>query len=176
MAHAYESTRTEAPTSPAAIGDLINQVKTDALELVHHEIALAKAELIPQAKSGGLGAGLFLAAGYFALNGLSLLFLSGALGIAALFNANTGMVALGFVIMAVVVFLMAGGLALVGLIMVKKVKGPKRTVAQAQASIETIKDAVTRASADAKTRELERRTFRHPETIDPNFRNPGEMR
>ncbi|WP_432558736.1 phage holin family protein [Granulicoccus sp. GXG6511] len=176
MAHAYESTRTEAAARPAAIGDLINQVKTDVLELVHNEIALAKAELVPQAKFGGMGAGLFLGAGYFALNGLSLLFLSGALGIARLFNAPTGGVALGFLIMAVLVFVVAGVLALIGLVFVKKVKGPKRTVAQAQASIETIKDAVTRATADVKTQELERKTFRHPETVDPNLRNPGELR
>ncbi|MDO5683500.1 MAG: phage holin family protein [Propionibacteriaceae bacterium] len=174
MAHANESTRASA--RPAAIGDLITQVKSDVLELVHHEIALAKAELIPQAKFGGAGAALFLGAGYFALNGLSLLFLSGALGIGHLLKAETGGIALGFLIMAVLVFLVAGGLALVGFLLVKKIRGPQRTVAQAQASIETIKDAVTRATADVKTQELERKTFRHPETIDPNFRTPGEMR
>lgn len=175
MAHAFEPIHNEAPARPA-IGDLINQVKADVLELVHNEIALAKSELIPQAKFGGMGAGLFLGAAYFALNGLSLLFLSGALAISQLFDAPTGGVALGFLIMAVVVFIIAGVLAGIGLMFVKKVKGPQRTVAQAQASIETIKDAVTRATADVKTQELERKTFRHPETVDPNFRNPGALR
>lgn len=175
MAHATEPIRNEAPPRPA-IGELINQVKSDVLELVHNEIALAKAELIPQAKSGGVGAGLFLGAGYFALNGLSLLFLSGALAISMLFDAPTGGVALGFLIMGVLVLIIAGILAGIGLFFVKKVKGPERTVAQAQASIETIKDAVTRATADVKTQELERKTFRHPETIDPNFRSPGDLR
>lgn len=175
MAHAFESISDEAPARPA-IGDLINQVKSDVLELVHHEIALAKAELMPQAKFGGMGAGLFLGAGYFALNGLSLLFLAGALALSQLFKAPTGGVALGFVIMAVLVFIVAGVLAGIGFVFVKKVKGPQRTVAQAQASIETIKEAVSRATADVKTQELERKTFRHPETVDPNLRNPGELR
>ncbi|MDO5499119.1 MAG: phage holin family protein [Propionibacteriaceae bacterium] len=175
MAHAHDTIRTEAASRPP-VGDLINQVKTDIVELVQHEIALAKAELVPQAKAGGVGAGLFLGAGYFALNGLSLLFLSGALGIAALFNAPTGGVALGFVIMAAVVFVIAGILAGIGLVFVKKVKGPKRTIAQAEATMETIQHAITRATADVRTQELERKTFRHPENLDPNLRNPGDLR
>lgn len=161
MAH-YDNV-TDQPTGPAAIPDLITQVKTDVQDLIKNEIALAKAELVPQAKAGGLGAGLFAAAAYFALNGLSLLFLTGALALGMIFNAPTGGVALGFLIMAVLVFLIAGVLALIGLQMVKKVKGPQRTKAQALATVETVKDAMTRATAEVKTTELERKTFRHPE-------------
>lgn len=155
----------QGPRQLAGIGDLVGQVKADIQQLVQSEIALAKAELLPQAKSGGIGAGLFLVAGYFAMNALSLLFLAAALGIAQLFDAPTGSVALGFLITAVIVLLIAGVLAGAGLLFVKQVKGPRRTVAQAQASIESIKDAVTRATADVKTTELERKTFRHPESL-----------
>lgn len=169
MAHPDDIIREDliarGPQPPAAIGDLIGQVKSDIQQLVQSEIALAKAELLPQAKSGGIGAGLFLVAGYFAMNGLSLLFLSGAIALGQLFDAPTGGVALGFLIMALIVFVIAGGLAVGGIIFVKQVKGPKRTVAQAQASVESIRDAVTRATANVKTTELERKTFRHPEAL-----------
>lgn len=163
MAH-YDDV-TDRQTGPAPIPDLIDRVKVDVLDLVKNEIALAKAELMPQAKAGGIGAGLFAAAAYFALNGLSLLFLCGALAIALLFDAPTGGVALGFLIMAVLLFVIAGALALVGYFMVKKVKGPQRTQAQALATVETVKDAMTRATAEVKTNELERKAFRHPEPL-----------
>lgn len=176
MSHPYSKVRedliAEGPKEPAAIGDLVNRVKTDVMALVQSEIALAKAELVPQAKSGGIGAGLFAVAGYFALNGLSLLFLAGALALAQLFDAPTGGISLGFVIMAGVVFVIAAILAGIGMAFVKKVKGPERTKAQAQASIETIKDAVARATADVKTQELERKTFRYPEAGRPDFGRP----
>lgn len=163
MAH-YDDV-TDRRTGPAAIPDLIDRVKADVQELVQNEIALAKAELMPQAKAGGMGAGLFAVAGYFALNGLSLLFLAGALALAMLFNAPTGGVALGFLIMAILVFVIAGGLAVVGFLLVKQVKGPQRTQAQALATVETVKDALTRATAEVKTTALERKTFRHPDTL-----------
>jgi hypothetical protein len=171
MAHIYDPTdRHAAPTAdrqtaPTAVSDLINQAKTDVQALVKDVIALAKAELIPQAKSGGIGVGLFAVAAYFALNGLSLLFLCGALALAMLFDAPTGGVALGFLIMAGVVFLIAGVLAFIGLRKVKKVKGPQRTQAEAQAAVESVKAALTRATAEVETNELERKTFRHPDPL-----------
>jgi hypothetical protein len=161
MAH-YENV-TDQPSGPAAIPDLITQVKADVQDLIKNEVALAKAELVPQAKAGGIGAGLLAGAAYFALNGLSLLFLTGALALGMLFKAPTGGVALGFLIMAVLVFLVAGVLAFIGLRMVKKVKGPERTKAHALATVETVKDAMTRATAEVQTTELERKTFRQPE-------------
>jgi hypothetical protein len=154
---------TDEPAGPAAIPDLINRVKADVQDLIKSEIALAKAELVPQAKAGGIGAGLFAGAAYFAMNGLSLLFLTGALALGMLFKAPTGGVALGFLIMAVLVFVIAGVLAFIGLQLVKKVKGPERSKAQALATVETVKDAMTRATAEVQTTELERKTFRQPE-------------
>lgn len=161
MAH-YDNV-TDQPSRHEAIPDLITQVKADVQDLIKNEVALAKAELVPQAKAGGVGAGLFAVAAYFAMNGLSLLFLTGALALGMLFDAPTGGVALGFLIMAVLVFLVAGVLAFIGLHFVKKVKGPERSKAHALAAVETVKDAMTRATADVETTELERKTFRHPE-------------
>lgn len=171
MSHPFRQVRedriTEAPGRAASVGDLVISVKNDVLALVQNEIALAKAEMIPQAKSGGIGAGFFLGAGYFALNGLSLLFLSGAIALGQLFDEDTGGLALGFVIMAVIVFVIAAILAGIGMLFVNKVKGPQRTKAQARASIETIRDAVTRATAEVQTSELERKAFRHPDLPNP---------
>lgn len=171
MSQPYSQVRedpiTEAPRRAASVGDLVSTVKNDVLALIQNEIALAKAEMIPQAKSGGIGAVFFLGAGYFALNGLSLLFLSGAIALGQLFNEDTGGLALGFVIMAVIVFVIAGILAGIGLLFINKVKGPRRTKAQALASVETIRDAVTRATADVKTSDLERKTFRYPDLPNP---------
>ena len=41
------------------VGDIIKGITDDVKLLVRDEIALAKAELIPAAKNGGIGAGLF---------------------------------------------------------------------------------------------------------------------
>ncbi|OYO24161.1 hypothetical protein CGZ93_04910 [Enemella dayhoffiae] len=166
MAYPHNARNVDEPQPQHGLSDVAKLISEDVKALVQGEIALAKAELVPSAKHAGVGAGLFGGAGYFAMNGLSLLFIAGALGIAALFKAPTGWIALGFVIMAVVVFVIAGILALVGKGQLQKVKGPERTIEQAQTTIETIKGSIARATADAKTKELERKNFRHPERVD----------
>lgn len=162
MAHEFVSRADQTPNDPG-VGDIVKLISDDVKTLVQGEVALAKAELVPSAKNAGIGAGLFGGAGYFAMNGLSLLFIAGALGFAKLFSAPTGWIALGFVVMAVVTFLIAGILALVGKGRLSKVKGPERTQAHAQATIEQVKAAVARANADAKTGEIERKNFNTPE-------------
>lgn len=152
------------------VGDIVKLIGNDVKLLVQSEVALAKAELVPSAKNAGVGAGMFGAAGYFAMNGLSLLFIAGALGFAKLFDAPTGWIALGFVVMAVVTFVIAGILALVGKGSISKVKGPERTQAHAQATVQQVKAAVARANADAKTGEIERKNFDVPEPRHADWR------
>lgn len=158
------STRMNAgeATQSSSAGSIVKLISDDVKAIVQGEIALAKAELVPSAKNAGIGAGMFGAAGYFALNGVSLLFIAGALGFGAIW-APTGWIALGFVLMALVVFVIAGILALVGKGRVSKVKGPERTKAHAVATVDQVKGAVARANASAKTQELERKSFSHPE-------------
>ena len=48
-----------------AVGDIIKNITDDVKLLVQDQMELAKAELVPAAKNGGTGAGLFGAAGYF---------------------------------------------------------------------------------------------------------------
>lgn len=134
-----------------AVGDIIKGITDDVKQLVQGEIALAKAELIPSAKKAGIGAGLFGGAGYFGINGLTLLYVAAALGIYALGLSLW----LSFLIVAVGLLLVAGVLALIGLSNVKKVKGPDKTIAQAQTTIAEVKDAVQHGIAAANAPQIE---------------------
>lgn len=134
-----------------AIPNLLKDIQGEVKGLVQGEVELAKAELIPAAKSGGIGAGLFGAAGYFGINAATLIYIAAALGLAELGVPLW----LAFLIVAVVLLVIAGICALIGRAMIKKVKPPKRTIAQAQETVATIKGAITRATAAANAPEIE---------------------
>ena len=139
-----------------ALGEIVKSISAEAKRLANGELALAKAELEPAAKEAGKGAGMFGGAGYFAINGMTLLYVAAALGLAAL-----GIhIALAFVIVAAVLLLVAGILALIGRNAVKKVRPPHRTIAQAKAAVDDIKAAIARATAAAKRPEVETPTPR----------------
>lgn len=124
----------------AEVSDLVKNITDDVKVLVRGEMELAKAELSSSAKNAGVGAGLFGAAGYLALNALSLLFLAGALAIALWIDSWP----LGFVIMAGALLLIAGILALIGKSRVSKVKAPEQSIAEAKASADALKQAIAR--------------------------------
>ena len=128
----------------ADVGDLVKNITDDVKVLIRGEVELAKAELSASAKNAGAAGGLFGAAGYLAVNALSLLFIAGALGLAILVGYP-----LGFVIMAVVLLVVAGILALVGKGRIKKIKGPEETVSEAKETGEAVKTAVNRGKAQA---------------------------
>lgn len=134
-----------------AVGDIIKNITDDVKHLVQSEIELAKAELVPSAKKAGIGAGMFGGAGYFGINGLSLLYIAAALGIYALGLSLW----LSFLIVAAVLLLIAGILALIGLRNVKQVKGPEKTIAQAQQTVTEVKAAVQHGTAAAKAPQIE---------------------
>lgn len=134
-----------------SVGEMIQGITDDAKLLVSDTVELAKTEIIPSAKNAGLGAGMFGAAGYFGINALTLLYIAAALGLYALGVAPW----LAFVIVAVVLLLIAGVLALIGYTRVKKVKAPERTIAQAQESVAEISGAFKRATAAAKAPQIE---------------------
>lgn len=147
------------------IADAIKAIQADVTTIVRGEIELAKAELVPQAKTAGIGAGLLGGAGYFALNGVSLLFLGLSALIGNYFATQLGWAPLlaafmGLVIMAVVMFLIAGVLALIGKGKLD-VKGPEATLAQGQASIDAVKGALERGQvqgeAEAEARKAARK-------------------
>lgn len=127
------------PSTDRSIGQLVTDALDDVRAIIDHEKALAKAEIGRAAKAGGIGAGLLAAA--LALIGLAVVYL--------LVAAAFGLVEAGMTLWGA--FLLVGGvllvpgliLAAVGAVMLKKVKGPQRTVEQGKATVEDVKEALT---------------------------------
>jgi hypothetical protein len=134
-----------------AVGDIIKNITDDVKLLVQDQIELAKAELTPAAKKGGTGVGLFGAAGYFALSATILLYFAAAWGL-----VSAGLAAwLAFLIVGVALLLIAGILAGIGYLIVRRIKGPDRTIAQANQSVAEVKAAAQRAVAAASAPQIE---------------------
>ena len=119
------------------IGQLVADISRETSGLVQAEIALAKAELRQAAVHGGVGAGLLGGAAVFGLVGFILLCFTGAYGLIA--AGLTPWMAFGIV--TLVLFVIAGILALIGMSKMKKIKGPEQTIETSKQSIETIKTA-----------------------------------
>jgi hypothetical protein len=124
------------------VGDIVKSITGDVKLLVRDEIQLAKSELVPAAKNAGIGAGMFGAAAYFAISALLVLYFAAAFGLVALGLSEW----LAFLIVGVVLLVVAAVLGLVGLTLVRKVKGPERTIASANATIAELKAAVQRSN------------------------------
>lgn len=114
------------PEEPT-IGKLVVDAVDDFGTLLRHFIELAKSELKVSVRSGGIGIALFVLAGFLGL--LSIIMISFA---AAFFIAMAGLdIAWGFLIVFGAYVLLAGLLAFVGYLKVRKVRAPERTIAQA---------------------------------------------
>jgi hypothetical protein len=136
-----------------AVGDIIKNITDEVKILVRDEMELAKKELVPAARNAGIGAGLFGAAGYFAICALSVLYFAAAFGLVA-----AGLAAwLAFLIVGVALFVIAGICGLVGFVLVKRVKSPARTIAQANKTVAEVKTATQQALAAAKAPRIEGR-------------------
>jgi hypothetical protein len=134
-----------------AVGEIIKNITDDVKLLVRDEMELAKAELTPAAKKGGTGAGLFGVAGYFALSATILLYFAAAFGL-----VEAGLSPwLAFLIVGVALLLIAGILALIGFMIVKTIKPPERTIAQANLTTAEVKGAAERALAAANAPQIE---------------------
>lgn len=134
------------------IADVIKNIQADVTTIVKGEIELAKAELLPQAKAAGIGAGLFGAAAYVAITGATLLFCGLSFWLSLGFQSWFGLdllaaLAWGFAVMAVLMFLLAGVLALIGKGQLN-FTGPEATVANAEASVAAVKAAVEKGQQD----------------------------
>jgi Putative Actinobacterial Holin-X, holin superfamily III len=133
------------------VGDIVKNITDDVKLLVQDQIELAKTELIPAAKNGGTGAGLFGVAGYFSLSATILLYFAAAFGLVA-----AGLAAwLAFLIVAAALLVIAGICAGIGYLFVKRVKPPERTIAQANLATTEVKDAADRALAAARAPQIE---------------------
>ncbi|MFX0538512.1 phage holin family protein [Ornithinimicrobium sp. Y1847] len=124
-------------TSERTIGQLVSDVSTDLSQIVRGEMELAKTELMASAQHAGKGAGMLVGAAVVALYGLGLLFL----GLAAVIAIWLPWWA-GILIMAGVLFLVAGILALIGRKQVKQVNPkPEAAIEHAQETVEALRTA-----------------------------------
>ncbi|MBO0811377.1 MAG: phage holin family protein [Microlunatus sp.] len=143
----------QVPKAPG-VTDILKEIQGEVSNLIKGEVELAKQELVPSARNGGIGAGLFGGALYFFLNALILLFIAGSLAIWKWLDLP---IALGFVIMAGVLIVVAGIFGLIGLVLVKRVKGPEQAIAQGQQAADSVKAAIARGNAAATAKTIEGR-------------------
>jgi uncharacterized membrane protein YqjE len=121
------------PEEPST-GELISRLSAQVSTLVRDELALARIELVEKGKRAGIGVGLFGGAGMFAWYAVGVLITTVILALALVWPAW-----LAALVVAVVLFVVAGVLALVG----------KKEVSQATPPIPT--EAVQNAKADVQT-------------------------
>ena len=125
----------------ADIQATVNAITADIRTIVRGEIELAKAEVVPGMKKAGLGAGLLVGAGVFALLAVNVLFVCLGFAFTNLFWDHTGPVAafgFGFLCAAGVYLLIAVILAVVGVVNVKKMRTPQAAMAQGDATATAI--------------------------------------
>jgi nitrate/nitrite transporter NarK len=126
-------------TTTEKTGDLVRQLSEQVSTLVRDELALARLELVEKGKRAGIGVGLFGGAGMFAWYGFGALIATAILALALAMPAW-----LAALIVAVVLFAVAGVLALLGKKEVSQATPPMPTeaVASTKADVQTIKAAV----------------------------------
>ncbi|MEV2252150.1 phage holin family protein [Streptomyces sp. NPDC050147] len=125
-----------APDGPVgterSLGQLVSTATSEMSALVHDEIALAKAQLRQDVKRGAVGGGAFAAAGAVLLFSLPMLSFALAYGIRTWSGWN---MAICFVLSFAANVLVAGVLALIGVVFAKKAKkgkGPQKAAASAK--------------------------------------------
>ncbi len=125
----------------ASTGQLISQLTEQISRLVRDEARLAQAEVTQKAKRLGVGAGLFGGAGLVAFFGLAALITAAILALALVLPAW-----LAALIVAVVLFAVAGVLALVGKKDVEKGSPPvpAEAISSVKTDIATVKESARR--------------------------------
>jgi uncharacterized membrane protein YqjE len=123
--------------------ELVQRASEQISRLVRDELALAKAELTEKGKHAGIGVGLFGGGGALALYGLGVLIATAILALALVMPAW-----LATLIVAVVLFAMAGILALIGRKQVQQAVPPVPTAATD--SVKADVDAVTAAVKEGR--------------------------
>jgi uncharacterized membrane protein YqjE len=131
------------PNDPqaATTGELVTRLSTQISELVRAELQLAKAELAQKGKRAGVGAGLAGTAGVLALYGLGALI---AAVIAALALALPVWAAA--LIVAVLIFIVAGVLGLLGKNQIQRATPPvpENTVESVKRDVATVQERIKR--------------------------------
>ena len=130
---AHEPVKDTDPT----IGRLVSDASRDISSLITNEIKLAKTELQVSIKAGGLGIGLFAAAGFFAV--MALIMLSVAIAYFINWNGHGLSLHWAFLIVFGFYLLLAALLGFIGVRKVKKVRAPEKAIAQAQEAKQILK-------------------------------------
>jgi hypothetical protein len=134
--HATPPASTGTSPTDASTGELINRLTQQSSELIRSELQLAKAEMTVKAKHAGVGAGLFGGAGLVALYGLGALVAAAILALTLVLPAW-----LSALIVAVVLFVIAGVVALVGKRQVSEATpaAPEKTIESVKRDVDTVK-------------------------------------
>lgn len=121
-----------------SIGQMVSDVTTDLSSIVHNEIALAKLEIKADVTKGGKGTVFLIVAAGAALYGLGFLLSAAASGIHAAGLPSW----LSILIVALVLFIVAGIAAMIGIKNLKRIKGkPVKTISNAQETVADLKIA-----------------------------------
>ncbi|MET9442060.1 phage holin family protein [Streptomyces sp. NPDC006610] len=124
-----------------SIGQLFATATTEMSALVHDEIALAKAQLRQDVKRGATSGGAFMAAGVLLLFSLPMLNFALAYGIHTWSDWN---LAVCFLLSFAANVLIAGFLALIGVVFAKKAKrgkGPQKVAASVKETAGVLQNA-----------------------------------
>ncbi|MEV7429777.1 MULTISPECIES: phage holin family protein [unclassified Nocardioides] len=124
MSHPVRPPQDGDPT----IGRLVADASRDISTLVSKEIQLAKSELKVSVKAGGIGVGLFAAAGFVAV--LAIIMLSVAIAYFIHWDDKGLELHWAFLIVFGFYLLLAGLLGFVGLKKVKQVRAPEKAIEQ----------------------------------------------
>jgi len=124
MSHPVRPPQQDDPT----IGRLVADASRDISTLVSKEIQLAKSELKVSVKAGGIGIGLFAAAGFLAV--LAIIMLSVAIAYFIHWDDKGLELHWAFLIVFGFYLLLAGLLAFLGIKKVKQVKAPEKAIEQ----------------------------------------------
>jgi len=144
VAHSATSSRPTGSEEPS-IGTLVQSAMADMSTLVRSEIELAKAEVGRSAKKAGVSAGFFGAAGaLLAFAGFYLFFT-----IAEILDVWLPRW-LAFAIVTVILAILAGLAALIGMRMVKRIDKPERTME----SLRELPDVLHREEPGQRRRDL----------------------
>jgi uncharacterized membrane protein YqjE len=130
------------PVTDQSVSELVQRASEQISTLVRDEIALAKVELAEKGKHAGIGVGLFGGGGVLALYG------TGALIATLIIVLDLFLpLWLSALILTVVLFLVAGILALLGKKQMSRMGSPEPTVAieSVKADVDEVKAAVSRS-------------------------------
>ena len=128
--------RQDVNGSDPTLGAIVNQLTTQVPELIRSEIRLAQAEVTEKGKRVGIGIGMFSGAGLMALYGFGTLLATIILVLSLLMDPW-----IAALIVTVVLFIVAGVLALLGKNQVQEATpfAPERAVTGVKEDIATVK-------------------------------------